>query len=91
MTKEKFTESLISSRFRECYSEDGYTLYERDGFYLFLYLGRVTDSPITPSWSLSYEDVKLTRSRVGYFEIEKMDGTSITFTKDDDIEIGCMG
>ncbi len=91
MTKEKFTESLISSRFRECYSEDGYTLYERDGFYLFLYPGRVTDSPITPSWSLSYEDVKLTRSRIEYFEIEKMDGTSITFTKDDDIEIGCMG
>lgn len=91
MTKEKFTESLISSRFRECYSEDGYTLYERDGFYLFLYPGRVTDSPIAPSWSLSYEDVKLTRSRIGYFEIEKTDGTSITFTKDDDIEIGCMG
>lgn len=91
MTKEKFTESLISSRFRECYSEGGYTLYERDGFYLFLYPERVTDSPLTPTWSLSYEEIKLTRSRIGYFEIEPISGSSVTFTKEDDIEIGCMG
>ncbi len=91
MTKEKFTLSLISSRFRECYSEDGYTLYERDGFYLFLYPEKVTDSPVNPAWSLPYEEIKLTRSRIGWFEIEPLSGSPVTFTKDDDMEIGCMG
>ena len=91
MTKEKFVSCLLSSGFRECTSGDGYTLYERDGNYIFAYDGHIASSLSSPDWSAQYDEIKLTRSRHGWFEIERIDGSSITLVSEDDFEIGCMG
>ena len=91
MTKEKFVSCLLSSGFRECSGGDGYTLYERDGNYIFAYPEHIASSLSNPDWSSSYDEIKLTRSRQGWFEIERLDGSSITLVSEDDFEIGCMG
>ncbi len=91
MTKEKFISCLLSSGFRECTGGDGYTLYERDGNYIFACETHIASSLSSPDWLSSYDEIKLTRSRQGWFEIERFDGSSITLVRDDDFEIGCMG
>ena len=91
MTREKFIDSITSSRFRECTREEGYTLYERDGNYIFVFPQYIASSLHNPEWQVSYEDIVLTRSRQGWFEIELNDAPSITLVSEEDIEIGCMG
>lgn len=91
MTREKFTESLLSSGFSECPGGEGYTLYERDGIYIFAFPTHIAASLYDAEWQTDYEEIRLTRSRRGWFEIEKTDCSSIVLTSDDDIEIGCMG
>ena len=91
MTEEKFRESLISSGFRECPAGDGYTLYERDGNYIFAYQDYIAESSTGCGWKYSYSDIRLVRSRKGWFEIEMADGSSLTLEKEDEMEIGCMG
>ncbi len=91
MTREKFTESLLSSGFSECPGGEGCTLYERDGSYIFAFPSHIASPLYDAEWHSSYEDIRLTRSRRGWFEIEKTDGSSIVLSSDDDIEIGCMG
>ena len=91
MTKEKFEESLINSKWNNALKDEDYTLYERDGSYLFLFSSFISDGKDTSSWKIDYESVKLTRSRKGWFEIELKDGKSIVMVTEDDYEIGCMG
>ena len=91
MTREKFIESIISDRFRECTRGEDYSLYERDGNYIFVFPSFITSSLHNPEWQVSYEDIVLTRSRRLWFEIETKGGSSITLVSDDDFEIGCMG
>lgn len=91
MTREKLIESLLSSGFSECFSGEEYTLYERDGSYIFAFQTHIASSLYDAEWQSDYEEIRLTRSRKGWFEIEKTDGSSIVLSSDDDIEIGCMG
>lgn len=91
MTREKFIESLLSSGFSECRSDGGYALYERDGSYIFAFDTHIASSLYNAEWKAGYDEIKLTRSRRGSFEIEKTDSSSILITSDEDIEIGCMG
>ena len=91
MTREKFIESITSSRYRLCIEETDYSLYERDGIYLFVFDTYVTDALTMPSFTLSFSDIALIRVRKGYFEIETVAGDSFFLTVEDDIEIGCMG
>ena len=91
MTKEKFEESLINSKWNNALKENDYSLYERDGSYLFLFSSFISDGKDSSTWKIDYESVKLTRSRKGWFEIELIDGRTITMVTEDDFEIGCMG
>lgn len=91
MTKEKFEESLINSKWNNALKDEDYTLYERDGSYLFLFSSFISDGKDNSSWKIDYESVKFTRSRKGWFEIELKDGKSIVMVTEDDYEIGCMG
>lgn len=91
MTREKLIESLLSSGFSECFSGEEYTLYERDGSYIFAFQTHIASSLYDAEWQSDYEEIRLTRSRKGWFEIEKTDGSSIVLSSDDDFEIGCMG
>ncbi len=91
MTREKFIDSITSGRFRECTREEDYTLYERDGNYIFAFPSYITSSLNYPEWQVSYEDIVLTRSRRGWFEIEVKGRFPITLVSEEDIETGCMG
>lgn len=91
MTKEKFEESLVSSKWNNALKEEDYSLYERDGSYLFLFSSFISDGKDNSNWKIDYESVKLTRSRKGWFEIESIDGKTITMVTEDGFEIGCMG
>lgn len=91
MTREKFIETLKGSAFRECRSDEEYALYEKDGIYLFLLNDRVTDALYGGTWEIPYQNIVLIRSRRGYLEIECKDGTSVSLTAEEEIEIGCMG
>ena len=91
MTKEKFEESLINSKWNNALKENDYSLYERDGSYLFLFSSFISDGKDSSTWKIDYESVKLTRSLKGWFEIELVDGRTITMVTEDDFEIGCIG
>lgn len=91
MTKEKFEESLVSSKWNNALKEEDYSLYERDGSYLFLFSSFISDGKDNSNWKIDYESVKLTRRRKGWFEIELIDGKTITMVTEDGFEIGCMG
>ena len=41
--------------------------------------------------NIDYQDIKLLRIRKGYVEIELADGSSVSLSTDEEIEIGCMG
>ncbi len=71
--------------------EADYSLYERDGIYLFVFDSYVTDALTMPSFTLPFSDIALIRVRKGYFEIETVSKESFSLTSDDDIEIGCLG
>ena len=91
MTREKFIEAITACRFRECSGDDAYKLYERDGNYIFIFPMYIASSLSNPEWKAQYEDIVLTRSRQGWFEIEIKNSPSKTLVSDDDAEIGCMG
>lgn len=91
MTEEKFVESITSSRFRLCTEETDYSLFERDGIYLFVSGNCVSDALRTPSFSVPFSDIALIRIRRGFFEIETTGGLCYSLTADDEMEIGCMG
>ena len=91
MEKEDLIEALKRSSFSECETEEDYSIYEKDGIYLFLLDSSLRDAYYNPSWNIDYQDIKLLRIRKGYVEIELADGSSVSLSTDEEIEIGCMG
>ena len=92
MTKERFVESISNSGWNQVNSDDGNELWEREGVFIFLFDDHISDSIYQGTWSVCYSDIKTTRSRRHYYEIEKTDGmTIVVLSEEDDMEIGCMG
>lgn len=92
MTKTRFIESISNQGWNKINSEGETELWEREGSFIFLKDEYVSDSNYQGSWSVSYSDIKTTRSRRHYYEIEKVNGdTVVVLSEEDDIEIGCMG
>ncbi|MDY5931530.1 MAG: hypothetical protein SPJ34_05815 [Candidatus Ornithospirochaeta sp.] len=92
MERDEFIAGIIDQGWSEAGSSDDSVLaFEREGTFIFVFSDSVKDSLYSPEWSVAFSEIKLTRSRRHYFEIEKKDGTSIEVLSEDDIEIGCMG
>lgn len=92
MTRDRFVESIKSQGWTYA-SDNGYAeLWEREGAFFFLFPDKVCESLYGEGWSVRLEDIKTTRSRRHYHEIESSDNRVIvTLSEDDDAEIGCMG
>ncbi|MCI7605720.1 MAG: hypothetical protein MSS69_03065, partial [Spirochaetales bacterium] len=64
----------------------------REGAFMFLFDTCVSESFDKKGWVIGYEDIKTTRSRRHYYEIEMVDGeTKVVLSEEDEMEIGCMG
>lgn len=92
MTRDRFVESIKSQGWI-CASDNGNAeLWEREGAFFFLFPDKVCESLYGEGWSVRLEDIKTTRSRRHYHEIESSDNRVIvTLSEDYDAEIGCMG
>ena len=92
MTKNRFIESIQSQNWNKINEMDGVELWEREGVFMFLHPDCVSESLHEKGWSIGYSDIKTTRSRRHYYEIESVDGgVLVVLSEEDDIEIGCMG
>ena len=92
MTRERFAESIESQGWISVDQNGEAELWEREGAFFFLFPDKVSESLQGEGWSVMIADVRTTRSRRHYHEIECFDGRVIvTLSEDDDIEIGCMG
>ena len=59
---------------------------------MFLFETCVSESLDKKGWVIGYEDIKTTRSRRHYYEIEMIDGEiKVVLSEEDEMEIGCMG
>ncbi len=92
MTKNRFIESIQSQNWNKINEMDVVELWEREGVFMFLHPDCVSESLDKKGWSIGYSDIKTTRSRRHYYEIESVDGgVLVVLSEEDDIEIGCMG
>ena len=92
MTKNRFEESLSSQKWNKINEDEGVELWEREGAFMFLFDTCVSESFDKKGWVIGYEDIKTTRSRRHYYEIEMVDGeTKVVLSEEDEMEIGCMG
>lgn len=92
MTKNRFVESLSSQKWNKINEDEGVELWEREGAFMFLFDTCVSESFDKKGWVIGYEDIKNTRSRRHYYEIEMVDGeTKVVLSEEDEMEIGCMG
>ena len=59
---------------------------------MFLFETCVSESLDKKGWVIGYEDIKTTRSRRHYYEIDMIDGEiKVVLSEEDEMEIGCMG
>ena len=92
MTKNRFVESLSSQKWNKINEDEGIELWEREGAFMFLFETCVSESLDKKGWTIEYDDIKTTRSRRHYYEIEMIDGeTKVVLSEEDEMEIGCMG
>ncbi len=92
MTKNRFEESLSSQKWNKINEDEGVELWEREGAFMFLFDTCVSESFDKKGWVIGYEDIKTTRSRMHYYEIEMIDGEiKVVLSEEDEMEIGCMG
>lgn len=92
MTKNRFVESLSSQKWNKINEDEGVELWEREGAFMFLFETCVSESLDKKGWTIEYDDIKTTRSRRHYYEIEMIDGEiKVVLSEEDDMEIGCMG
>lgn len=92
MTKNRFVESLSSQKWNKINEDEGVELWEREGAFMFLFETCVSESLDKKGWTIEYDDIKTTRSRRHYYEIEMIDGeTKVVLSEEDEMEIGCMG
>ena len=92
MTKNRFIESLSSQKWNKINEDEGVELWEREGAFMFLLETCVSESLDKKGWTIEYDDIKTTRSRRHYYEIEMVDGeTKVVLSEEDEMEIGCMG
>ena len=92
MTKNRFVESLSSQKWNKINEDEGVELWEREGAFMFLFETCVSESLDKNGWTIEYDDIKTTRSRRHYYEIEMIDGEiKVVLSEEDEMEIGCMG
>lgn len=92
MTRERFIESINGQNWNKINENDGVELWEREGAFMFLHGTSVSDSIDKSGWNIEYKDIKTTRSRRHYYEIETINGeVLVVLSEEDEIEIGCMG
>lgn len=92
MTKNRFVESLSSQKWNKINEDEGVELWEREGAFMFLFETCVSESLDKKGWTIEYDDIKTTRSRRHYYEIEMIDGEiKVVLSEEDEMEIGCMG
>ena len=92
MTKNRFVESLSSQKWNKINEDEGVELWEREGAFMFLFETCVSESLDKKGWTIEYDDIKTTRSRRHYYEIEMIDGgIKVVLSEEDEMEIGCMG
>ena len=92
MTKKRFVESLSSQKWNKINEDEGVELWEREGAFMFLFETCVSESLDKKGWTIEYDDIKTTRSRRHYYEIEMIDGEiKVVLSEEDEMEIGCMG
>ena len=88
MTKNRFIESIQSQNWNKINEMDGVELWEREGVFMFLHPYCVSESLDKKGWAIGYSDIKTTRSRRHYYEIESVDGgVLVVLSEEDDIEI----
>ena len=91
MTKERFVESIEKQGWNRLDAQEDVELWEREGAFFFLFDDAVSSSRTRSDWVIPFSDIRGTRSRRHFFEIEKADGSSIVVLSEEDDEIGCMG
>lgn len=91
MTKERFVESIEKQGWNRLDAQEDVELWEREGTFFFLFDDAVSSSRTRSDWVIPFSDIRVTRSRRHFFEIEKTDGSSIVVLSEEDDEIGCMG
>ena len=92
MTKNRFVESLSSQKWNKINEDEGVELWEREGAFMFLFETCVSESLDKKCWTIEYDDIKTTRSRRHYYEIEMIDGEiKVVLSEEDEMEIECMG
>ena len=91
MTKERFVESIEKQGWNRLDAQEDVELWEREGAFFFLLEDAVSSSRDRSDWVSPFSDIRVTRSRRHFFEIEKADGSSIVVLSEEDDEIGCMG
>ena len=92
MTKNRFVERLSSQKWNKINEDERVELWEREGAFMFLFDTCVSESFDKKGWVIGYEDIKTTRSRRHYYEIEMIDGEiKVVLSEEDEMEIGCMG
>ena len=91
MTKERFVESIEKQGWNRLDAQEDVELWEREGAFFFRFDDAVSSSRTRSDWVIPFSDIRVTRSRRHFFEIEKADGSSIVVLSEEDDEIGCMG
>ena len=91
MTKERFVESIENQGWNRLDAQEDVELWAREGAFFFLFEDAVSSSRSRTDWVIPVSDIRVTRSRRHFFEIEKADGSSIVVLSEEDDEIGCMG
>ena len=91
MTKERFVESIENQGWNRLDAQEDVELWEREGAFFFLFEDAVSASRDSWDCVIPFSDIRVSRSRRHFFEIEKADGSSIVVLSEEDDEIGCMG
>ena len=91
MTKERFVESIEKQGWNRLDAQEDVELWEREGAFFFLFEDAVSSSRTRSDWVIPFSDIRVTRSRRHFFEIEKADGSTIVVLSEEDDEIACMG
>ena len=91
MKKESFVESIEKQGWNRLDAQEDVELWEREGVFFFLFVVALSSSRNKSDWVIPFSDIRVTRSRRHFFEIEKADGSSIVVLSEEDDEIGCMG
>ena len=91
MTKERFVESIEHQGWNRLAAQEDIELWEREGAFFFVFEDAVSSSRNRSDWVIPFSDIRVTRSRRHFFEIEKADGSSTVVLSEEDDEIGCMG